>query len=139
MRQICVRLGQEATRVLLVYFTVSLPYLFAGLPKAAKASGIELEVVKLPEAQHGFMLLARRWVMERAFAWATRFRRLVENQERYGGIIANLHLVTFASSMRNKVATPVAGLYSLQADDFIEAVWKRKRLRRERRQRDRSW
>jgi transposase len=40
----------------------------------AAAQGIQLHVVKLPEAKRGFVLLPRRWVVERSFAWATRFR-----------------------------------------------------------------
>ena len=43
--------------------------------QAAEQHGIKLEVVKLPEAKKGFVLLPRRWVVERSFAWATRFRR----------------------------------------------------------------
>jgi transposase len=39
--------------------------------KAARTHGIELEVVKLPEAKRGFVLLPRRWVVERSFAWVT--------------------------------------------------------------------
>src|ERR1700675_3814594 len=35
---------------------------------AAKQS-IKLEVVKLPKAKRGFVLLPRRWVVERSFAW----------------------------------------------------------------------
>ena len=46
---------------------------------AAKNQGIALEVVKLPEAKRGFVLLPRRWVVERSFAWATRCRRLVKD------------------------------------------------------------
>lgn len=42
---------------------------------AAQAHGMRLEVVKLPEATRGFVLLPRRWVVERSFAWMTRFRR----------------------------------------------------------------
>jgi transposase len=38
---------------------------------AAQAHGIRLEVVKLPAAKHGFVLLPRRWVVERDFAWAS--------------------------------------------------------------------
>jgi transposase len=40
----------------------------------AQAHGIRLEVVKLPTAKRGFMLLLRRWVVERSFAWMARFR-----------------------------------------------------------------
>ena len=50
--------------------------------EAAAAHGIQLEVVKLPEAKKGFVLLPRRWVVERSFAWAARFRRLARDYER---------------------------------------------------------
>src|SRR5829696_10499768 len=49
---------------------------------AAAAQGIRLEVVKLEEARRGFVLLPRRWVVERSFAWASRFRRLARDYER---------------------------------------------------------
>src|SRR5205085_7118879 len=50
--------------------------------KEAEARGIRLEVVKHPESKRGFVLLPRRWVVERDFAWASRFRRLVKDYER---------------------------------------------------------
>ena len=49
---------------------------------AAAKHGIELEVVKLAEAKRGFVLLPRRWVVERSFAWLARFRRLSRDYER---------------------------------------------------------
>lgn len=66
---------------------------------AAKAQGIQLEVVKLPHAKRGFILLPRRWVVERSFAWTTRFRRLVRDYERLPATLAGLHLVAFACLM----------------------------------------
>ncbi|WP_267213650.1 transposase [Chelatococcus asaccharovorans] len=39
----------------------------------------------------------KRWVVERSFAWATRFRRLVKNYERCAQTLEDLHLVAFAS------------------------------------------
>lgn len=48
----------------------------------AKAAGIELRVVKLPEAKKGFGLLPRRWVVERSFGWLACFRRLSRDFER---------------------------------------------------------
>ena len=45
---------------------------------AAAKHGIALQVVKLPEVKRGFVLLPQRWVVDRSFAWATRFRRLVK-------------------------------------------------------------
>jgi transposase len=77
--------------------------------EAAREQGIELEVVKLPEAKRGFVLLPRRWVVERSFAWATRFRRLVKDYERYASTLANLHLVAFVCLMLKKAALLAAG------------------------------
>ena len=71
---------------------------------AAVKQGIALEVVKLPEAKRGFVLLPRRWVVERSFAWATRFRRLVKDYERYAETLAGLHAVAFACLMIKQVA-----------------------------------
>src|SRR6478735_1493858 len=50
--------------------------------EAAKTHGIALHVVRPPEAKRGFVLLPRRWVVERSFAWAARFRRLARDYER---------------------------------------------------------
>ena len=65
----------------------------------AKEHGIQLEVVKLPQAKRGFVLLPRRWVVERSFAWTTRCRRLVRDYERLPATLAGLHLVVFACLM----------------------------------------
>ena len=62
----------------------------------AVAQGIRLEVVKHPEGTRGFILLPRRWVVERSFAWKTRFRRLVRDYERLTTTLAGLHFVAFA-------------------------------------------
>jgi transposase len=61
----------------------------------AEAHGIRLEVVKHPESKRGFVLLPRRWVVERDFAWASRFRRLVKDYERLPETVAGLHFVAF--------------------------------------------
>jgi transposase len=75
----------------------------------AEAHGIELEVVKLPEAKRGFVLLPRRWVVERSFAWATRFRRLVKDYERLPDTVAGLHLVAFICLMLGQAVKALAG------------------------------
>src|SRR5215217_3231051 len=59
--------------------------------EAAADHGIELVVVSLPEAKRGFVLLPRRWVVERSFAWATRFRRLAKDYERLPETVVGLH------------------------------------------------
>lgn len=75
----------------------------------AEAHGIELEVVKHEEAKRGFVLLPRRWVVERDFAWASRFRRLVKDYERLSDTLAGLHFVAFACLFLRQ-ATAILGL-----------------------------
>ncbi len=71
--------------------------------EAAAVHGIRLEVVKLPEAKRGFVLLPRRWVVERDFAWAARFRRLARDYERLPEVLAGLHFVAFACLMLHRL------------------------------------
>jgi transposase len=87
---------QEATG-----HNVQIAYVDAGYTgeqaaEAAEEQGIRLEVVKLPGAKRGFILLPRRWVVERSFAWAARFRRLARDYERLPEMLAGLHLIAFA-------------------------------------------
>jgi transposase len=62
----------------------------------AETHGMRLEVVRHEEAKRGFVLLPRRWVVERDFAWASRFRRLAKDYERLPATLAGLHFVVFA-------------------------------------------
>ena len=78
--------------------SVSLAYVDQGYTgeraqDAAAQHGIELEVVKLSEAKRGFVLLPRRWVVERTFAWFARFRRLARDYERLDKTLKGLHFV----------------------------------------------
>jgi transposase len=72
---------------------------------AAAGHAIQLEVIKLPQAKRGFVLMPRRWVVERSFAWATRFRRLVRDYERLPQTVKGLHFVAFACIMLSKAAS----------------------------------
>ena len=72
---------------------------------AAAEHGIRLEVVKLPTAKRGFVLLPRRWVVERSFAWMARFRRLVRDYERLAETLAALHFVAFAILLVHRFVT----------------------------------
>jgi transposase len=69
----------------------------------AAAHGIRLEVVKLPDAKRGFVLLPRRWVVERSFAWLAKFRRLARDYERLPETVAGLHFVAFACLMLHRI------------------------------------
>jgi len=65
--------------------------------------------VRLPEAKRGFVLLPRRWVAERTFAWATRFRRLVRDYERLPQTLADLHVVALVCIMLKQAAQLTIG------------------------------
>ena len=74
------------------------------LPNRARA----IEVIKLPEAKRGFVLLPRRWVVERSFAWAARFRRLARDYERLPETLAGLHFLAFAILMLKRLVEVLA-------------------------------
>ena len=67
--------------------------------QAAAQAGIELIVVKLPDAKRGFILLPRRWVVERSFGWMACFRRLARDYERLPDTLKGLHILAFAVLM----------------------------------------
>jgi transposase len=67
--------------------------------EAAGQQGIELWVVKHHEAKRGFVLLPRRWVVERSFAWSARFRRLARDYERLATTFAGYHWLAFVTLM----------------------------------------
>ena len=72
--------------------------------QVAAEHGIELEVVRLPEAKKGFVLLPRRWVVERSFGWVARFRRLARDYERLQETLVSMHYVVFTILMLAKAA-----------------------------------
>jgi transposase len=74
----------------------------------AATHGIRLEVVKLDEAKKGFVLLPRRWVVERTFGWAARFRRLARDYERLPETLAGLHFLAFALLMLKRFVEVMA-------------------------------
>jgi transposase len=72
---------------------------------AAAEHGVKLEVVKLPQAKRGFVLLPRRWVVERSFGWMARFRRLARDYERLPTTLAGLHFIAFACLLLTRVVS----------------------------------
>lgn len=58
----------------------------------AARHGVALEVVKPQRPKRYFVRLPRRWVIERSFAWATRFR-LLEEYERYAETLASISVL----------------------------------------------
>jgi transposase len=84
---------------------------YTGERPAADAAGhgIALEVVKLPQAKRGFVLLPRRWVVERSFGWLARFRRLTRDYERLATTLRGLHFVAFACVLLRRLSTMGVG------------------------------
>jgi transposase len=76
--------------------------------QAAAEQGIQLMVVKLPQAKKGFVLLPRHWVIERSFGWLTRFRRLVRDYERLPDTLRGLHFLAFAMLMAHRFVRLIA-------------------------------
>jgi transposase len=88
--------------------TVTLAYVDPGYTgetprQAAAEQGIALVVVKLPDVKRGFVLLPRRWVIERDFGWMSRFRRLARDQERLAEVLTGFHLIAFIMLMWKQV------------------------------------
>lgn len=77
--------------------------------EAAAEQGIELKVIKLPEAKRGFVLLPKWWVVERSFAWMSRFRRLARDYERLPSTLGGLHYVAFATLMLRRLVSLLLG------------------------------
>ncbi|AJE21661.1 IS5 family transposase [Azotobacter chroococcum] len=67
--------------------------------RQAEEHGIRLEVIKHTEVKKGFVLLPRRWVVERSFGWMARFRRLSRDYERLASTLAGFHFIAFVCLM----------------------------------------
>ena len=100
---------QEATGEAIEVAFVDQGYTGEQPAQEAQAQGIRLEVVKLPTAKHGFVLLPRRWVVERSFGWMARFRRLARDYERLPETLAGLHFLAFAMLMVKRFITFMVG------------------------------
>lgn len=95
---------QEATGQSVELAYVDQGYTGEAPAEAARAQDVALSVVKLPEAKRGFVLLPRRWVVERSFAWLARFRRLAKDYERLASTLRGMHLAAFAFVMLARLA-----------------------------------
>lgn len=48
----------------------------------AQKEGVEVEIVKRSDNTPGFVVQAKRWIVERTFGWLSRERRLSRDYER---------------------------------------------------------
>ncbi|WP_036199572.1 IS5 family transposase [Meiothermus ruber] len=70
--------------------------------QTAEAEGLALCVVQVEGAKRGFVLLTKRWVVERSFAWTSRFRRLARDYERLAETLRGWHWLAFSILMTAK-------------------------------------
>jgi transposase len=73
--------------------------------QAAREKGIDLRVIKLPAARKGFVLLPKRWVVERSFGWLNRFRRLARDYGLLPETLIGFHFVVFTLLMLGNTVT----------------------------------
>ena len=81
-------------------------YVSDPLEQHARSHGIDFEVVGRPEnaPATGFVVIARRWVVERTFAWLTRCRRLVHDFERLAATVEAFIYVALTRLLLNRLA-----------------------------------
>ncbi len=94
---------QDATGQSVEVAYVDQGYTGAAAREAAAQHGVDLVVVKLDQAKRGFVFLPRRWVVERTFAWATRFRRLAKDYERLPEVVEGLYFLAFVGLMLKRL------------------------------------
>jgi transposase len=92
--------------------TIELAYVDLGdtgpaTAEVAQQHGIRLDAVKRPMAKRGFIALPRRWVVERSFVWAARFRRLARDDERRDTTLRCFHYLSLACLMLARMFHPL--------------------------------
>jgi transposase len=94
---------QEVTGGTVEIAFVDQGYTGANAAQQASHEGIQLEVVKHTEVKRGFVLLPRRWVVERTFGWLGRFRRLTRDYERLAKVLEGWHWLAFLTLIVKQV------------------------------------
>ena len=75
---VCAKLWGRFPRLRLIWADAAYT---AAVEWVCSFAGWVLQIVKRPDTAKGFVLLARRWVVERTFAWLMKFRRLSRDYE----------------------------------------------------------
>jgi transposase len=70
----------------------------------AELENFVIEIVRRIEGEPGFKVLPRRWVVERTFAWMTRWRRLVRDYERRIDVSKAMIHVAMGSLLLRRIA-----------------------------------
>ena len=75
----------------------------------ARSPGLRLEIVKRADNRKGFVVLPRRWVVERTFSWFGRNRRLAKDYENLADTLAAF--VTLAANKLPPAPWPPVGFF----------------------------
>jgi len=65
----------------------------------------QIEIVKRTEA-HNFIVLPKRWIVERTFAWISRNRRLARDFERYASTVVAFIRLAMIRIMLRRLTRP---------------------------------
>jgi len=94
-------------------------------PKFAKALGkvlphLNIEIVKRSDRVSGFVVLPKRWIVERTIAWLNRCRRLAKDWENLNRkALAFLRLASIRLMLRKLFRTDSEGMAERQALQFL--------------------
>lgn len=64
---------------------------------------VDLEIVKKEEGQKGFVVQAKRWIVERSLAWYSRYRRLSKDYERLCATSESLVYISSIQTILNRL------------------------------------
>ena len=74
---------------------------------AARTGSWKIEIVKRSDSAKGFVVLPKRWIVERTLAWISRNRRLARDCERYATTVtAFIRLAMIRIMLRRLAANP---------------------------------
>ena len=73
---------------------------------AARTGTWKIEIIKRSDIAKGFVVLPKRWVVERTLAWISRNRRLARDFERYARTVAAFVRLAMIRIMLRRLTRP---------------------------------
>ena len=67
---------------------------------------MNIEIVKRSDQAQRFVVLPKRWIVERTFAWISRNRRLARDFERYAATVAAFVRLAMIRLMLKRLTKP---------------------------------
>jgi transposase len=71
--------------------------------RVAATLPLVLDIVRRPKGETGFVLLPRRWVIERTFAWMIKHRRLIRDHEGRLDVAETMLTIAAADTLLRRV------------------------------------